>query len=84
MQQIKVIESADCDEFERDVNDLLSNGYRVLSSNCGFVNSEKYDFCSSYQAILINNMIEFMKLDKNEQEVVEELNIEDILASIKK
>jgi hypothetical protein len=33
---------------------LLLFDWTILSSNCGFVQSEKYDFCNSYQAILIS------------------------------
>jgi hypothetical protein len=51
--QIKVVEESDKDKFESRVNEMLNNGYRILSTNCGFANSEQYDFCSSYQAILI-------------------------------
>lgn len=50
---IKVISTSDEDAFERRVNELLENGYKLSSSSCGFVDSEKYDYCSSYQAILI-------------------------------
>lgn len=31
---------------------------KILSTNCGFANSEEYDFCSSYNAILIGNRLE--------------------------
>ena len=44
--QIKVIEQSDKDKFETEVNELLNNGYKILTTNCGFANSEKYDFCS--------------------------------------
>ena len=49
MQIIKVIEESDMNKFESKVNDLLQNGYKISSTSCGFVNSEKYDFCSSYR-----------------------------------
>lgn len=49
---IKVVESGDKDKFEDEVNDLLNDGWKLISTNCGFANSEEYDFCSVYQAIL--------------------------------
>ena len=51
--QIKTVESSDKDKFGVEVNELLNNGYRIMTTNCGFANSEKYDFCALYQAILI-------------------------------
>jgi len=51
--KIKVIEKSDEKEFESAVNDLLSTQkWEILSTSCGFVDSEQYDFCASYQAIL--------------------------------
>ena len=49
---IKVISESSENDFVFKVNALLEQGYKILSSSCGFVNSERYDFCSSYQAIL--------------------------------
>jgi len=48
-----VIESTDVSEFKNNVTELLQQGYTILSSNCGFINSEQYNFCSIYQAILV-------------------------------
>jgi hypothetical protein len=53
MQNVKVIEVSDPTDFEKMVNSFLNEGYKVSSTSCGFVNSEKYDFCGSYQAVLI-------------------------------
>lgn len=53
MQSIKVIDSSDIDEFEKDINELLVKGFKISSTSCGFVNSEIYDFCHCYQAILL-------------------------------
>lgn len=39
-------------QFEYMVNGYLQDGYKILSTSCGFVNSESYDFCESWQAIL--------------------------------
>ena len=58
MQTIKVIEYSDRDKFEFEVNSLLSDGYVLSSSSCGFVDDSKYDYCSSYQAVLVCNAME--------------------------
>ena len=39
--------------FEKRVNECLEQGYKILSTDCGFCNSEQYDFCNSWMAILI-------------------------------
>ena len=51
---VVVVESADMHEFERECLQLFEDGYRLDSSSCGFVNSEEYDFCQSYQAIFVD------------------------------
>ena len=38
-------------EVEKQCSKLYADGYEIIASNCGFADSEKYDFCSSYQAI---------------------------------
>lgn len=53
MKEIKVINLSDESEFELMVNAWLKEGWKVSSTSCGFVNSEAYDFCGCYQAILI-------------------------------
>lgn len=53
MQSIKVIEENNKINFESEVNYYLDIGYKISSTNCGFVNSEEYDFCSCYQAVLV-------------------------------
>lgn len=50
---IKVVETSDKNDFERQSLKLMEQGYRVSSTYCGFLNSERYDFCSYYQAIFI-------------------------------
>lgn len=52
-QVIKVVTSSDEDKFTEQVNTLLSEGWAIESTNCGFVNSEKYDFCNVFQVILM-------------------------------
>lgn len=51
----KVIETGDRDEFTKQINELLKDGWKVSSTSCGFVNSEAYDFCNYYHAILLKN-----------------------------
>lgn len=55
MQEVEIVEAADPDDFVERVNKLLSEGFQLSSSSCGFVDSEKYDFCGNYQAILLKN-----------------------------
>ena len=55
MKQIKVITSSDKSGFEEEINNLLLDKWEILSTSCGFVNSEQYDFCESFQAVMINN-----------------------------
>jgi len=43
------------DNFEKEVNEFLQNGYLISSTSCGFANSESYDFCGVYRAILITH-----------------------------
>ncbi len=50
---IKVVDETKINVFEVKVNELLKMGYKISSTSCGFVNSEAYDFCSVYQAILV-------------------------------
>ncbi len=50
---IKVIDENNGKVFESKCNELLKAGWVLDSSSCGFVNSEEYDFCSSYQAIFV-------------------------------
>jgi DNA-binding Xre family transcriptional regulator len=52
-QSIKVIEDSNIHNFSKKCNGLIKQGYNLHSSSCGFVNSEKYDFCSCYQAIFV-------------------------------
>ena len=49
----KVIESIDSVEFEKMLNEHFQSGYKIKACNCGFVNDAMYDYCSSYQAVLV-------------------------------
>ena len=55
MQKVVTISESQQGEFEDKVNDYLSRGYSILSTNCGFVQSEAYDFCNVWNAILITS-----------------------------
>lgn len=35
------------------LNFYLSEGWQILNCSCGFVQSEKYDFCTDFKAILV-------------------------------
>ncbi len=50
---IKIIDTTNAEDFETKVNEYLEQGYKIISSNIGFVNSDKYDFCSCYQAMML-------------------------------
>jgi len=50
---VVVIEESDSTKFENKCADCIAMGYKLSSASCGFVNSESYEFCSSYQAILV-------------------------------
>ena len=39
--------------FEQKSERIVNDGYKVLSTSCGFVNSADYDYCEVYQAIFI-------------------------------
>lgn len=52
-EEIIVIEANSKTEFIGKVNFNLERGYRISSTSCGFVDSEEYDYCSIYQAILV-------------------------------
>lgn len=54
MTGVKVVNLTDENDFEKEINRLLDLGYQISSTSCGFINSEKYDFCTSFQAVLIH------------------------------
>lgn len=55
-QEIKALNLTDETEFENIVNGFLAEGWKISSTSCGFVNSENYDFCTSFQAILAKDI----------------------------
>ncbi len=56
MKLVKVIETNDIDKFQMYCDNLISQGFTLSSSSCGFVNDSKYDYCSCYQAIFTRNI----------------------------
>lgn len=54
LDPLVIIESSKETMFADKCNEILRSGkYKLSSSSCGFVNSEKYDFCGSFHAIFI-------------------------------
>lgn len=53
LQEIKIINMSDEDAFTEAVNKHLSEGYKISSTDCGYINSDQYNFCSSFMAILV-------------------------------
>ena len=52
MNKIVTVSNNKQGDFEYMVNEYLEEGYKLSSSNCGFINSEAYDFVDVWQAIL--------------------------------
>lgn len=55
-QEVKVLNITDETEFETNINSYLKEGWKISSTSCGFINSEAYDFCTSFQAILTKSI----------------------------
>jgi len=53
MKKVVVIEENEGGCFEDKCEDLLSKGYEMKACNCGFANSENYDFCAIYHAVFV-------------------------------
>lgn len=52
---VVVVDKSDKDEFEIEVNTMMENGYKLSSSDCGYigeVGSSVYD-CNYYMAIMV-------------------------------
>jgi len=50
---VEVIESNNSEAFKTICESLLQAGYVMKACSCGFVSSEIYDFCSTYQAVFV-------------------------------
>ena len=53
MKPVKTVESSDKVDFENACAELYKLGYVLSSSNCGFVDSQEYGFCSCYHAVFV-------------------------------
>ncbi len=53
---VKIVNTGSEVEFVMQCKRLLDDGYRISSTSCGFIQSEKYNFCDCYQAILIKEV----------------------------
>jgi len=49
---VVTVNESDSQIYEQKCADLIQQGYVLVSASCGFINSESYDYCSSFQAIL--------------------------------
>lgn len=52
---VVVVDKSDKDEFETEVNTMMDNGYKLSSSDCGYigeVGNSVYD-CNYYMAIMV-------------------------------
>lgn len=55
-RKIKTVHYCDQDKFENVVNELLSAGWKILSTNTvAAINCAEYDYCPSFTAILLLN-----------------------------
>lgn len=52
-----VVEENQIDRFEANCARYIDEGYKLSSSSCGFVNSERYDFVNVYQAIFVKETL---------------------------
>lgn len=52
---VKILNTNNQQDFKTDLEQLLSEGYKLESSSIGIIQSEKYDFQDIYQALLIKN-----------------------------
>jgi len=51
-RKIEIVQSNDEETFKQKVQELLNDNWYIQSCNCGFIQSETYDFCNVFQAIL--------------------------------
>jgi len=50
-RSIVTVEDSQGANFEVKCQALVKRGYKLVCASCGFVNSEQYDFCDSFQAV---------------------------------
>jgi len=73
MNPIIVIETSDPDLFEKKCKNVINKNYKILSTSIGFINSEKLDFQSCYQAILIYDIKKENTININKDNKIKEL-----------
>ena len=52
-QPIITLDYNEAADFEGRCQELINEGYRCMSCQCGFIDSENYNFILSFQAIFI-------------------------------
>lgn len=55
--EVTTINTSDQAWFDQQLNSFISEGWEIISANIGFVNSESYDYCGSYMALLGKTII---------------------------
>jgi hypothetical protein len=50
---VKLINESCETGFEELLKEYLNNGYKIESSSVGFVNSENYNFCGVFMALMV-------------------------------
>jgi len=54
--ELLVVRTQDMSEFAKECNQYLEAGFTLVSSSCGFMNSEEYDFQDIWQAIFVRDL----------------------------
>jgi len=73
-QHLETVESSNAGTYERDVNQLLKEGYKIKSTNICNKDDGSYDAYSLYQAILVKDIIEELVPD---EELSKQVNISE-------
>lgn len=50
---VEVVDECDITRYREECKRFVDLGYVLVAANCCCLNSEQYDFCSNYQAILV-------------------------------
>lgn len=71
-QEITVVTESNSLEFQEQVNDLLGQGWQIISTSSGVINAEQYDYPLYFNAIMGLPFDEILavQVDANNQEVV--------------
>lgn len=54
--KVEIVDTCNGMRFKEKCEALLNAGYEMKSCSCGIVQSEEYDFCSSYMAVFIKTI----------------------------